>query len=84
MSGKKTSRWTGSEWRTATDVDEQERREAVAKLMDWSRQDDTVRRMIHVVCLAHKQPAVGHLARYVPEIFDELFEEAEAMMGNDV
>lgn len=62
---------------------EQERRDAVTKLIDWSRQDDTVREMIKVVCRMRQQPAIGHLARFCPEEFDLLFEESEAMMTNE-
>lgn len=63
---------------------EQERREAITKLIDWSRQDETVKTMVTVVCKMRKQPAIGHLARHCPEDFDLLFEEAEAMLSNDV
>jgi hypothetical protein len=46
-------------------------------------QDDTVKAMIAAVLTAHGQPSVGHLARFNPDVFDELFEEAEAMVEND-
>jgi hypothetical protein len=65
-------------------VDEQERRDAVAKLMDWQRQDDTVRDMIKVVCRERRQPGIGHLARFCPEEFDVLYEESEAMVTNEM
>jgi hypothetical protein len=64
-------------------VNENERLKAIPQLTDWRMQDDTVKAMIAAVLTAHGQPSVGHLARFNPDVFDELFEEAEAMVEND-
>jgi hypothetical protein len=61
---------------------EEERIKAVSKLAEWRRRDSTVGSMVLIVCAHHDQPDVGHLARYEPDVFDELYEEAEAMMLN--
>lgn len=61
---------------------EEERLKAIPLLNSWKLRDVTVKAMVVCVLEAHKQPAVGHLAHYCPDAFDELFEEAEAMMQN--
>lgn len=62
---------------------EEERIAAIPRLNNWKHQDDTVRDMVTVVLTAEGQQSVGHLARFRPDAFDELYEEAEVMMGND-
>jgi hypothetical protein len=65
-------------------VTEDERIKAVPPLNDMRKQDDTIKEIVMIVLRAHGQPSVGHLAHYEPESFDELFEEAEAIFGNDL
>ena len=62
---------------------EQERLEAIPKLMDWQRQDATVKTVCQALLFASNLPGVGHLARLNPELFDELFEECEALRENE-
>lgn len=64
-------------------MNEQERIKAIPKLNDWKLQDVTVKAMVVCILDAYHQPSVGHLARFAPDAFDELFEEAEAMVTND-
>ncbi len=64
-------------------MNEEERIKAIPKLNDFKLQDPTVKAMVTCVLQAWEQPTVGHLARFCPDAFDELFEEAEAMMEND-
>lgn len=60
---------------------EEERLTAVLKLRDWGRADRDITLIITTVMLAENQPSIGHLARFKPEVFDELYEEMEAMVG---
>lgn len=64
-------------------MDEEQRIKAIPKLNDWKLQDVTVKAIVIHVLQANAQPTVGHLARFCPDAFDELFEEAEAMILND-
>lgn len=71
--------------RQSTDRDavaEQERLAALNKLRDWKASDPTVASMVNIVCAHHSQPDIGHLARFEPDVFDDLFEECEAMVLN--
>lgn len=61
---------------------EQERIVAIPKLMSWTHQDETVKIMVRAVLRVWDLPSVGHLARFQPDSFDELFEESEAMITN--
>lgn len=61
---------------------EQERLKAIPILNDWKRMDDTVRDMVMTILLLERQESVGHLARFRPEIFDELYDEASAIIDN--
>jgi hypothetical protein len=61
---------------------EQERIKAIPKLNNWKLRDVTVKAIVVCVLDAHQQPSVGHLARFCPDAFDELYEEAEAMIEN--
>lgn len=63
---------------------EAERIAAIPRLMDWRRQDETVALMVRTILAAEEQPDLGHLARHNPEMFDLLYEEAEAMVENPV
>jgi hypothetical protein len=63
---------------------EEERIKAIPQLNNWKRTDETVNEMVMCVLRATQQPSVGHIARFCPEQFDELFEEAEAILTNDV
>jgi len=58
---------------------EDERLSAVSRLRDWGRKDKDIGIMIGVVLGAENQPSIGHLARFMPEVFDNLYEEMEAM-----
>lgn len=62
---------------------EAERIKAVPLLMRWQHQDATVRTVVRAVLAHHAVAAIGHLARFEPDVFDELFEECEALIGND-
>lgn len=61
---------------------EKERERAIVTLADLRRQDETVKMMVNIVLSAEGQPSIGHLARYCPEQFDILFEEASAIAEN--
>lgn len=60
---------------------EQERLTALGKIREWCRLDKDIGQMVATVCRAEGQPHVGHLAHFVPEAFDMLYEEMEAMVG---
>ena len=60
---------------------EDERLPAVSRLRDWGRKDKDIGIMIGMVLQAEAQPSIGHLARFTPEVFDDLYEEMEAMVG---
>lgn len=62
---------------------EEERIKAIPLLNDWKLRDPTVKIMVVHVLDTHGQPGTGHLARFNPEVFDDLFEECEAIMSND-
>jgi hypothetical protein len=64
------------------DVSEEMRLEAISHLMVWKANDPTVAQMCGVVLTHLCQPSIGHLARFEPEAFDELYEEASAMVRN--
>lgn len=57
---------------------------AINHLIVWKANDPTVQRMCDVVLTHLCQPSIGHLARYEPEVFDELYEECSAMVRNDL
>lgn len=59
-------------------MDEQQRLLAINQLNDWRRESSDVDLMVTIVLRAEGQPTVGHLARFNPEVFDLLHEEAEA------
>lgn len=61
---------------------EQERIKAIPQLNAWKLRDVTVKAMVVCVLEATKQPSVGHIAHFCPDQFDELYEEAEAIMTN--
>lgn len=63
---------------------ENERIAAIPRLMDWRRQDETVALMVRTILVGEGQPDIGSLARHNPEMFDLLYEEAEAMVENPV
>lgn len=64
---------------------EQERLKAINVLNDWRRESpDVIALMIAAVLKHHDQPSVGHLARFHPDAFDDLYEEAEAFMSEDL
>jgi hypothetical protein len=65
-------------------MNEEQRIHAIPQLNNWRRTDPTVAEMCMCVMRAHQQPSVGHLARFLPETFDELFEEAQAMTENHI
>jgi hypothetical protein len=67
-----------------TVMTEEERVKAIPKLNDWKMRDMTVKAMVLAVLDKTGQPTVGHIARFCPEQFDELFEESEAMMQNPI
>ena len=58
----------------------EERLVAVPKLSDMRRQDPEIGMMCHIVCTHHGVTHIGELAHYHPDVFDELFEECEALM----
>jgi hypothetical protein len=64
------------------EVTEEMRLEAINNLMKWQT-DPTVRELTRVVLKAHEQPAIGHLARFCPDDFDDLYEEASGLVRND-
>jgi hypothetical protein len=65
-------------------MDEQGRIKAVPQINDWKQQDETVKEIVMVVLRHHNQPSVGHLARFCPDDFDELYDECEAMFSNAI
>ena len=62
---------------------EAERHRAIVTILGWAKRDRDIADMLRIVCRAHRRPDVGYLARYEPEAFDGLFEEIEAMVGDD-
>lgn len=65
-------------------VTEAMRLEAINNLMRWQRQDVTVKYLVRAVLVNHSEPSLGHLARHLPLVFDELYEEASALTRNDL
>lgn len=65
------------------DARESQRVHAVAQLFKLLKTDPDFPRMCAVVCKAWKQPDIGHLARFCPDAFDELYEEVVALAGED-
>jgi len=63
------------------DVKEAERVAAVARLFKLLKTDPDFPMMCAVVCKAWAQPDIGHLARFCPDAFDELYEEIVALVG---
>lgn len=60
-----------------------ERLLAINTLNDWRRDDPDIGLMVATILSHHGLPHVGHLAHHHPDVFDELFEEAEAMRQMD-
>ena len=63
-------------------MNEQERLLAINKMMDWRHDDETVKVIILEVLRATGQASLGHLARFDPDAFDELYDECGAMVEN--
>lgn len=60
------------------------RLQAINDLMKWERQDVTVKFLIRAVLAQRSVPSLGHLARYMPTEFDDMYEEASALVRNDL
>lgn len=58
---------------------EEERLAALGKLRGFVRSDRDLGMMVSIVCRESGVPNMGHLARFHPEVFDDLYEEMEAM-----
>ena len=65
-------------------ISEEQRIKAIPELMVWARRDPTVKILVRVVLQSENQPSVGHLARFSPDAFDELYEESSALARNDL
>lgn len=64
-------------------MNEQERLEAVMKLIDLRRQHHDVAQMTSIVCAREGVGSIGELGRAKPEVLDDLYEQALAMVGLD-
>lgn len=64
-------------------MDEISRIRAIPKLQDWVVRDSLAKTLVHTVLAHTGQKSIGHLARNMPEQFDELFEEASGLVRND-
>jgi hypothetical protein len=65
-------------------VTEAERIKAINEINNWKNEDDTVKIVVREVLRAAEQPSVGHLARFEPGVFDDLYDECMALVANDV
>lgn len=70
--------------REPSEVTETMRLEAINNLMRWQTQDMTAKAIIKAVLAGHNQPSIGHLARFCPDAFDEMYEETSALVRNDL
>lgn len=61
---------------------ESDRIKAIPILNDWKRQDPTVAELVAIILDIENQPSVGHMARFKPEVFDVMYEEAAALIEN--
>lgn len=65
-------------------VTEAMRLSAITDLMRWQHQDVTVKFLIRSVLAQRSEPSIGHLARHLPGVFDDMYEEASALVRNDL
>lgn len=65
-------------------MDEVSRVKAIPRLMDWAARDDTAKILVRTVLAHTGQKSIGHLARNLPEQFDELFEETSGIVRNNI
>ena len=66
------------------EVTEEMRLEAINNLIRWQVEDPTVKALVRAVIVASGQPSIGHIARFEPDLFDELYEECAAFTRNDL
>lgn len=63
-------------------ITEADRLRAIPELMAWRQKDDTVKFVVKAVLVASGETSIGALAKNLPEIFDDLYDECSGLVRN--